>query len=86
MVAAGFFAAWSMGLTPRAPARGKPGEAVRRKAVAAFDAIIGEGLSLDDAAALVGANTPAVKQRVLHARRELLTLIDRDDRLTRRFR
>ncbi|MGE3830509.1 MAG: transcription antitermination factor NusB, partial [Parvibaculaceae bacterium] len=29
--------------------RGKPGEAARRKAVAAFDAIIGEGLSLDEA-------------------------------------
>ena len=52
----------------------------------AFVLVAVEGLSLDDAAALVGANTPAVKQRVLHARRELLTLIDRDDRLTRRFR
>lgn len=49
----------------------------------AFVLVAVEGLSLDAAAALVGANTPAVKQRVLHARRELLTLIDRDDRRSR---
>jgi RNA polymerase sigma-70 factor, ECF subfamily len=46
----------------------------------AFVLVAVEGLSLEQAAALVGANTPAVKQRVLHARRELLTMIDREDR------
>lgn len=45
----------------------------------AFVLVAVEGLSLDDAAAVVGANTPAVKQRVLHARRELLALVERDD-------
>jgi RNA polymerase sigma-70 factor (ECF subfamily) len=45
----------------------------------AFVLVAVEGLSLDDAAAIVGANTPAVKQRVLHARRELVELVARDD-------
>jgi RNA polymerase sigma-70 factor (ECF subfamily) len=52
----------------------------------AFVLVAVEGLTLDAAAVLLGASTPAVKQRVLHARRELLALIDRDDRLTRRSR
>ena len=50
----------------------------------AFVLVAVEGLSLDDAAAIVGANPPAVKQRVLHARRELLELVARDDRLAAR--
>lgn len=50
----------------------------------AFVLVAVEGLSLDQAAALVGARTAAVKQRVLHARRELLVLIDRDDRIVAR--
>lgn len=49
----------------------------------AFVLVAVEGLSLDEAAALLGANAPAVKQRVLHARRELLDLIDREDRVRR---
>lgn len=36
-----------------------------------------EGLSLDDAAAQVGAQPEAVKQRVLHARRELQAMLAR---------
>jgi RNA polymerase sigma-70 factor (ECF subfamily) len=45
----------------------------------AFVLVAVEGLSLDDAAAIVGANTPAVKQRVLHARRELVALVEREE-------
>jgi RNA polymerase sigma-70 factor (ECF subfamily) len=39
-----------------------------------------EGLSLDDAAAQVGARPDAVKQRVLHARRELHAMLARAER------
>ena len=60
MVAPGL-AAWSMGLTPRAGARGKPGEAARHIAVSAFDAIIGEGLSLDEA--LARASVSGLEER-----------------------
>jgi RNA polymerase sigma-70 factor (ECF subfamily) len=42
----------------------------------AFLLVAVEGLSLDEAAALVGAKTPAVKQRVLAARRELGALLE----------
>lgn len=37
-----------------------------------------EGMSLDEIGALVGANAPAVGQRVKHAQRELATMIERD--------
>lgn len=46
----------------------------------AFVLVAVEGLSLREAAALVGARPDTVKQRVLHARRELLALIARDER------
>jgi RNA polymerase sigma-70 factor, ECF subfamily len=46
----------------------------------AFVLVAVEGLSLADAASLVGASPDAVKQRVLTARRELAALIDRDAR------
>ena len=39
-----------------------------------------EGLSLDEAAELVGARADAVKQRVLHARRELIEMMERAER------
>lgn len=46
----------------------------------AFVLVAVEGLSLDEAAALVGARADAVKQRVLHARRELVAMIERAER------
>jgi RNA polymerase sigma-70 factor (ECF subfamily) len=46
----------------------------------AFVLVAVEGLSLDEAAELVGAHPEAVKQRVLHARRELVAMMDRADR------
>ena len=42
-----------------------------------------EGLSLDEIGALVGANAPAVGQRVKHAQRELAIMVDRDRRARR---
>jgi RNA polymerase sigma-70 factor (ECF subfamily) len=41
----------------------------------AFVLVAVEGLSLAEAAELIGANPEAVKQRVLHARRELVALL-----------
>jgi RNA polymerase sigma-70 factor (ECF subfamily) len=41
-----------------------------------------EGLSLEEIGALVGANAPAVGQRVKHAQRELTAMIERDRRRT----
>jgi RNA polymerase sigma-70 factor (ECF subfamily) len=46
----------------------------------AFVLVAVEGMSLADAAVLVGARPDAVKQRVLHARRELIELIERAER------
>jgi RNA polymerase sigma-70 factor (ECF subfamily) len=43
----------------------------------AFVLVVVEGMSLGQVAALVGASEQAVKQRVLHARRELEALIER---------
>ena len=43
----------------------------------AFVLVAVEGLSLDEAAALVEAKPDAVKQRVLHARRELMAMMER---------
>jgi len=37
-----------------------------------------EGMSLDEIGVLVGANAPAVGQRVKHAQRELAVMVDRD--------
>jgi RNA polymerase sigma-70 factor (ECF subfamily) len=52
----------------------------------AFVLVAVEGLSLDEAAALVEANPEAVKQRVLHARRELLAMMARAElRASRRM-
>jgi len=39
-----------------------------------------EGMSLDEIAVLVGANAPAVGQRVKHAQRELSAMVERDRR------
>lgn len=49
----------------------------------AFVLVAVEGLSLDEAAAQVGARADAVKQRVLHARRELVAMMDRAERRSR---
>lgn len=46
----------------------------------AFVLVAVEGLSLAEAAAQLDANTETVKQRVLHARRELLALLDHAER------
>jgi len=46
----------------------------------AFVLVAVEGMSLAEAAALVGANQDAVKQRVLHARREITALLEQDAR------
>jgi RNA polymerase sigma-70 factor (ECF subfamily) len=43
----------------------------------AFVLVAVEGLSLDEVATLVDAQPDAVKQRVLHARRELMAMMDR---------
>ena len=47
---------------------------------AAFVLVAVEGLPLEDAAVLLNANAPAVKQRVLEARRELAKELGRDAR------
>jgi RNA polymerase sigma-70 factor (ECF subfamily) len=39
-----------------------------------------EGLSLDEIAAIVGAEAPAVGQRVKHAQREINAMLERDER------
>jgi RNA polymerase sigma-70 factor (ECF subfamily) len=41
-----------------------------------------EGLSLEEIGALVGANAPAIGQRVKHAQRELAVMVERDRRRT----
>lgn len=46
----------------------------------AFALVAIAGLSLDDAAELVGCNADAMKQRVLRARRELLDMLERTER------
>ncbi len=53
-------------------------EQLSPKRRAAFVLVAVEGLPLDEAAALLGANAAAVKQRVLEARRELAEALDRD--------
>lgn len=49
----------------------------------AFVLVAVEGLSLDEAATLVEARADAVKQRVLHARRELVAMLERAERRDR---
>jgi RNA polymerase sigma-70 factor (ECF subfamily) len=53
-------------------------EQLSPKRRAAFVLVAVEGLPLDEAAALLGANAAAIKQRVLEARRELAQVLDRD--------
>jgi RNA polymerase sigma-70 factor (ECF subfamily) len=48
---------------------------VKPKKRVAFVLVAVEGMSYEDAAALVGANAPAVKQRVLAARREVEAML-----------
>jgi RNA polymerase sigma-70 factor (ECF subfamily) len=50
-------------------------EQIKPKKRIAFVLVAVEGLSLAEAAELVGARVDAVKQRVLHARRELVALM-----------
>jgi RNA polymerase sigma-70 factor (ECF subfamily) len=52
----------------------------------AFALVTIGGLSLEETAALVGASTDVVKQRVLRARRELLAMLRRAERSGRRTR
>jgi RNA polymerase sigma-70 factor (ECF subfamily) len=52
-------------------------EQLSPKRRAAFVLVAVEGLSLEEAAVLLGARAPAVKQRVLEARRELAAALDR---------
>jgi RNA polymerase sigma-70 factor (ECF subfamily) len=59
-------------------------EHIKPKKRIAFVLVAVEGMSLGEAAELLGAQTDAVKQRVLHARRELLALMDRGERRTER--
>lgn len=54
--------------------------ALKPKKRIAFVLVVVEGMSLGQAAALVGASEQAVKQRVLHARRELEALSERHKR------
>jgi RNA polymerase sigma-70 factor (ECF subfamily) len=55
-------------------------EQIKPKKRIAFVLVAIEGLSLAEAAELIGAHVDAVKQRVLHARRELVALIEGADR------
>ena len=50
----------------------------------AFVLVAVEGMSLDEAAMLVEAKPEAVKQRVLHARRELMAMMERAEKRARR--
>jgi RNA polymerase sigma-70 factor (ECF subfamily) len=52
---------------------------IKPKKRIAFVLVAVEGLTLGEAAALVGARADAVKQRVLHARRELVALLERSE-------
>ena len=59
-------------------------ERIKPKKRIAFVLVAVEGLSLGEAAELTGAHPDAVKQRVLHARRELVALMDGAERRTDR--
>ena len=52
---------------------------IKPKKRIAFVLVAVEGLTLGEAAELVGARADAVKQRVLHARRELIALLERSE-------
>jgi len=52
-------------------------DALSPKRRAAFVLVAVEGMALEEAGALLGTNAPAVKQRVLEARRELAEALDR---------
>ena len=80
------------GLTPEARARCREDlrqifallEQIKPLKRVAFVLVAVEGLSLAEAAELVGANVDTVKQRVLHARRELLALLGHAERVPAR--
>jgi RNA polymerase sigma-70 factor (ECF subfamily) len=59
---------------------------IKPKKRLAFVLVAIEGLSLAEAADQLGAHAEAVKQRVLHARRELVALMERDERRAERLR
>jgi RNA polymerase sigma-70 factor, ECF subfamily len=59
-------------------------ERIKPKKRIAFVLVAVEGLSLAEAAELVGAPPDTVKQRVLHARRELVAMIGRAEQRTQR--
>jgi RNA polymerase sigma-70 factor (ECF subfamily) len=59
-------------------------EHIKPKKRIAFVLVAIEGLSLTEAAELVGANAEAVKQRVLHARHELVALMNDAERRAER--
>jgi RNA polymerase sigma-70 factor (ECF subfamily) len=59
-------------------------EHIKPKKRIAFVLVAVEGLSLAEAAELIGANPDTVKQRVLHARRELVALMAAAERRTGR--
>jgi RNA polymerase sigma-70 factor (ECF subfamily) len=58
-------------------------EAIRPKKRIAFVLVAVQGMSLDEAAELLDANAEAVKQRVLHARKEITARIARAAARTR---
>jgi RNA polymerase sigma-70 factor (ECF subfamily) len=59
---------------------------IKPKKRLAFVLVAIEGLSLSEAADQLGAHAEAIKQRVLHARRELVALMQRDERRAERLR
>lgn len=59
-------------------------ERIKPKKRVAFVLVAVEGLSLGEAAELIGAHADAVKQRVLHARRELVALMGRAEKASER--
>ena len=59
-------------------------EHIKPKKRMAFVLVAVEGMSLGEAAQLLGAQAEAVKQRVLHARRELVALMNRGERRAER--
>lgn len=58
--------------------------AIKPKKRIAFVLRMVEGMSLDEIGALVGANAPAVGQRVKHAQRELAEMVERDQQRARK--
>jgi RNA polymerase sigma-70 factor (ECF subfamily) len=58
--------------------------ALKPKKRIAFVLRMVEGMSLEEIGALVGANAPAVGQRVKHAQRELAQMVEREQQRTRK--